>query len=113
MGQLSQKPPTCVASRAKAAERVIAFLRSRHPHKMHESVAALTGVSVHTIRKMEERCSAPSLPVFFALGKAYGAEFVHAVSGWRWLDEAARDEKLEDLARDRARIDEEIRALSP
>lgn len=113
MGQLSQKPSTHVASRERLAERVIAFLRRKHPQKMPEAVAAETGVSAHTIRKMEERLSAPSAAVFVALGDAYGAEFLHAVTGWRWLDGAHRAEKLAALEARRARLEEELRALSP
>lgn len=113
MGQSSQKPPTHVASREKLAERVIAFLRRKHPHKMPEAVAAETGVSAHTIRKMEERLSAPSAVVLVALGSAYGPEFVHSVTGWRWLDAESRAEQRQELARERARIDQQIRALSP
>jgi DNA-binding XRE family transcriptional regulator len=113
MGQLSQKPPTSVASRERLAERVIAFLRRKHPHKMPDAVAAETGVSAHTIRKMEERASAPSLAVFLALGHAYGPEFLHAVSGWRWLDAESRAEKLNQIEARKQRLEDELRALSP
>lgn len=111
MGQLSNKSSTSVASRERLAERVIAFLRRRHPVKMPEAVAAETGISAHTIRKMEERASAPSLAVFIALGSAYGPEFLHAVSGWRWLDAESRAEKLAAIEARRARLEEELRAI--
>lgn len=118
MGQLSQKHPTCVVSRQKPADRevlaqrVIAFLRTMHPHKMPESVAALTGISPHTIRKLEERHSAPSAVVLDAMGEAYGPEFLHAVFGWRWLDAYSRAQKLNEIDARRMRIEEDQRALA-
>lgn len=112
MGQLSQKKSTDVGSdRTTVAERVVAFLRTRHPHKMAECVAAETGINAGTIRKLEERLSAPSLAVFGRLGCAYGPEFLHAVFGWDWLDRDVRENKLRELESRRAQLDEQLNAL--
>lgn len=90
MGHVSHRRPTSVAhERTCVADRVLAFLRARYPMKMHEAVAADCRVSIATIRKLEERGSAPSLPLFWRMADAYGPAFVHAVFGFAWLDEAA------------------------
>lgn len=100
-------------NRTVVADRVLAFLRARHPQKMAECVAAETGINVHTIRKLEERSSAPSITTFMLLGAAYGPEFLHAVSGWDWLNENVRARRIADLEARRALLDQELRALAP
>ena len=98
MGHVSRRRPTTVASeRTTVAERVLAYLRQRYPLKMPEAVAADIGVSVATIRKLEERASAPSLAVFWRMADVYGAAFLYAAFGFEWLDALAGEQKALQL----------------
>lgn len=92
------KNTTTVASkRLDVAEKTFAFLRRLYPYKLYENVAADLGCSAGTIRKMEERGSAPSLPMFCRMVDAYGPPFLYAVTGWEWLDPSLREERLVEL----------------
>lgn len=84
-----RRPTSVLGERTTVAERVLAYLRDRYPLKMPEAVAADLGVSIATIRKLDERNSAPSLPLFGRMINAYGPAFAHAVFGCAWLNEAA------------------------
>jgi hypothetical protein len=113
MRQLWMKRKTVAHMRETVAERVVEFLRARHPSKTAECVAAETGLNVHTLRKLIERQSAPSLATFGRLGAVYGSPFVSAVFEWDWLDadkadaENDRIEKMISELRERQR---ELRA---
>jgi hypothetical protein len=66
---------------------------------MPEYVARDTGINIHTIRKLEERLSAPSLPIFFALFETYGLDFLSCVAESEFFDRemrAASQRALED-----------------
>ncbi|GLK69208.1 hypothetical protein GCM10008179_28460 [Hansschlegelia plantiphila] len=86
-------------------ERVVAFLRSRHPTKMPEAVEADTGIAAATVRKWP--ASAPSFAAFLRLVGAYGPELLCACmeAPPAWLDDAARRER-------RARVTAQIADLS-
>jgi len=104
MRQLWVKRRTVVQNRAGVAERVVDFLRSRHPAKTAESVSAETGINIHTVRKLIDRTSAPSLATFGRLGAVYGLEFVSKVFEWDWLD-------AEKVEAEEARIEQQIAEL--
>ena len=71
-------PATAGADRSAIAERILAFLRARHPSKMADCVSAETGVSANTIRALDERGSAPSVAILYRLSAAYGPDFLAA-----------------------------------
>ncbi len=104
-GQLS---PAC-------AERAIAFLRDRHPHKTAEEVAATTGarVSAGTVKKWLSRVSAPSFVATLALISAYGPEFLTAVliNPPEWLTAARRAEEQAALEAEQNRISTALKRL--
>lgn len=98
-----------------ASERVVAFLRGRHPHRTADEVAAATRgrVPAETVRGWIRRASAPSWQAGLALVAAYGPEFLAAALGDApgWLDAAARAEKLAALEAEQARVAAEILSL--
>lgn len=79
------------------SSKAFAFFRRIYPQKMHENVAADIGCSPATLRKMEDRGSAPSLPMFCRMVDAYGPSFLLAVTGWKWLDANVREAKTAAL----------------
>ncbi|WP_156295605.1 hypothetical protein [Methylobacterium aquaticum] len=100
-GQLSGVDRTTVA------ERIVAFLRSRHPFKTAEFAAAETNLKAETIQKILDRVSMPSGVTLIYLVGAYGPEFLAAAMGDRapqWLTAAGQDAEL-------ARLDAEMAAL--
>lgn len=108
-GQLSPKSgplsPAC-------AERCVAFLRQRHPHKTPEAVEAATGgaVPADTVKKWLARASAPGFRACFALIGAYGPDFIAAVMERPpdWLCDSLRAERLRQLSAQQAAIAAEI-----
>jgi hypothetical protein len=98
------------------AERVVLFLRARHPAKTAEEVEAATfgRVSSATAKKWLAGVSNPSFFGCIALISAYGPEFLAAVmdDAPAWLSEAARAEKLAGLETEQARIAAAIAALN-
>jgi hypothetical protein len=98
------------------SERVIAFLRARHPTKTAEEIEAATRgrVGAGTAKKWLSRVSAPSFIACLALIQAYGPEFLAAVMDEHpaWLSAAARAERLAKLEREQIRIAREIGNLS-
>lgn len=105
-GQLS---PAC-------ADRVVDFLRARHPAKTAEEIEAATGgrVSSATAKKWLSRASAPSFFACLALISAYGPAFLAAVMDDQpdWLNAAARAQRLAGLEAEARRIDAERVGLS-
>lgn len=86
-------------SRTDVGDRVIAFLRQRHPSKTPDHVAVETGVPAGTIQKWLDRGSAPSVAHYCRLWLAYGPEFLVATAGQApaWLDAAHRAEEATRL----------------
>lgn len=99
-GQLS------ATDRTTAAERVVGFLRKRHPVKTADCVSAETGINADTVQKWIDRCSMPSGLGLFVLVGVYGPDFLCSIfeSPPVWLSRAASDERLK-------RIEDEIAAL--
>lgn len=119
MGQSSTKRGQISSKRGQlspeCAERVIAFLRSRHPSKTAEEIEAATHgrVSGATAKKWLSRVSAPSFFACIALISAYGPAFLAAVMDEQpaWLSAAARAERLAELEAEQERIAGEIGRL--
>lgn len=102
--QIRQTPASV---RSGAAERIIAFLRSRYPTKTADNVAADTGLGAPTVQTWIDRCTAPNIVGIIALTSAYGPDFLTACMGERapaWLSAAHREAEA-------ARIDREIEEL--
>ncbi len=105
------KNTTLVGRRLDLSDRVVAFLRHRHGAKWAECASAATRWSISAFRKLEERGSAPSMPMLDDLGAAYGAEFVaSAFPAWRFMAPAVnamRQDRLEsDIAAKRREIEQ-------
>lgn len=83
------------AARTNVGERVIAFLRQRHPIKTADNVAADSGVPAGTVQKWLDRGSAPSVVHFARLVSAYGPDVAALAfaSPPAWLDHAQRTER--------------------
>lgn len=103
MEQSRTKRSTSVGqiTRTDVGERVVAYLRARHQTKWHERVACELDVSVHRIKRLDERKSAPSADLFVRMMLRYGPDFVKAVvtpaCTPRWLDAGHRAETLDAL----------------
>ena len=113
MRQSRAKHPTTVGKqRSDISERVVAFLRHRHPAKWADSAAAELNVSRSTLSKLEERGSAPSLALFGRMGAVYGPEFIaYVFPAWSWLSPIGRAERQERLESEIAERLEELSAL--
>lgn len=103
------------ASQTDVAERIIAFLRRRHPLKTADSVAVETGVPAGTVQKWLDRGSAPSVPHFLRLAGAYGPDFlcVGFSAAPAWLDRAVREERAAQLKAEIAAREAMLARLSP
>ena len=88
------------------AARIAMFLRSVHPTKTADNVAADTGIPAKTVAKYLDRGSAPGALAFCRLMQAYGAPFACAAmeNPPAWLNAAARED-------DQRRLRAEIAAL--
>lgn len=114
MGQSRRAARTSVfEDRTDVAGRVVAFLRGLYPQKWADCVAADLGVSVHTIRKLEERGSAPSLALFSRMVLAYGPAVMCAALPEvpEWLGDAERTARLSALEAEQARLQAKIDAV--
>lgn len=83
-------------------DRLVTFLRRRHPHKTAAAVAADTGIEAATVRKwLETGNIVPSGGAVFRLILAYGPEFLCAVTPTApaWLQRAAKTEEQERAKR--------------
>jgi hypothetical protein len=91
-----------------ARDRLVAYLRKRHPTKTSEAIAAETGVmSPAAARKMLNHRSGPSFDNFLALTRTYRAEFLVAVMG----SDAPESLQLAALAERRQRYEEGVAEL--
>ncbi|MFN3891965.1 MAG: hypothetical protein ACK4MV_16340 [Beijerinckiaceae bacterium] len=103
--------------RTVVADRIVAFLRDRHPAKMPENVEADTGIPAETVSQWEQRGSAPSIAAAFRLFNAYGPEFLVAAMGDSapdWLRKgaiAAEIEQRQRVLEEGAQRIEELRAM--
>lgn len=101
--------------RAHVARRVGDFLRGLYSADWAKSVARDLDVSVHTVRKLDERDSAPSLAQFKRMVKAYGPEAVAALfddsDAPEWLSDAVRQHRLSVLEAKRAELEARIEDL--
>lgn len=94
-------------------ERVVAYLRTRHPAKTVEHVAAETGVPANTIKTWLDRGTAPRADHYCRLWLAYGPSFLAATAGCApaWLDQANRDEAATRLKAEIATREEALKGL--
>lgn len=107
MEQSRRKATTAVGEdRTVVADRLVSFLRARHPVKTAENVAADTGIAAATVARWLDRGSAPSILQLGKLVGAYDAEVLCAIldSPPAWLVDAARQEE-------RRRIERQIAVL--
>lgn len=104
LGQLSQNFGQLSEA---CADRVVAFLRARHPAKTAEAVAAETGLGTDRIRKWLDRGSKPSCAACFIMIAVYGPEFLSAVMDRppAWIATAARAARREQLRAELADIE--------
>ncbi len=102
-----------VKSSNDVAERIVDFLKYRHPVKTAEAVAAETGIAVSTTSKWLEGLTVPGGVSFLRLVGAYGPEFLCATMGAApdWLTAAARAERQAALEAEHARIEAEMARL--
>lgn len=105
--QLSVRSSTIVG------ERVVSFLRSIHPVKTTESVAAETGISSSTVAKWLERSSVPGGLAILRLAAAYGPEFLVAVypKAPAWLRDSHRRYRIEQIERQQEALERELEGL--
>lgn len=103
----------CITT-ASVGERVVQFLRSRHPAKTADNVAAETGIPFGTIAKWLERSSPPGTVAILRLAAAYGPEFLLAAypKAPAWLDAAARAQRLAALDAQLAALEAERSELT-
>lgn len=112
MRQSRVKSPTVVGARSEISDRIVAFLRARHPAKWADAAAAELRVSRSTLAKLEERGSAPSLALFGRMGAVYGPDFIASVfPAWSWLTPIGRAERQARLESEIAERLEELSAL--
>ena len=96
------------------AERISAFLRSRHPLKTPQSVESETGVPAATVRKWLEQGNAPSGSAYDALVRRYGADFlcaVHPEHAGTWFAAVAKQQRQARLERRAADLRRELAEL--
>lgn len=99
MRHSSEKKPTPVdVDATTVAERVVAFIKRKHPRKTAQCVAIDTKCSVDQVEKWIERASVPNGVAMLRLTAAYGPQFLaEVVPGFAWLDEAALNERQREL----------------
>lgn len=79
--------------RQSLGERVVTFLRARHPMKTADNVAADTGIPVNTVKTWLNRASAPDGDGYTKLWVAYGLDFLAALPDVQppWLQDIRRE----------------------
>ena len=99
-----------VKTPGEMAKRVAQFLRSAHPRKTADAVAADTGISTKTISTWLDGSSCPGGFAFARLIAAYGPDFLNAVlpEPPRWLAKARDAQRVLELE---ASIDAQQREL--
>ena len=115
MGKSRVSSPAVVGSeRTDVAERVVEFLRRRHPVKPAECIASSVCISVSTAQKWIERSSAPSSWMLVKMIHHYGPEFLAAVMGElapEWLNESAHTERRARIAANIQKLQAELDAI--
>jgi hypothetical protein len=82
------------------AKSIADYLRSKHPVKTAESVAADTGCTVAAVKRWIYSDSAPSCACLFKLIQAYGPDILAAVlPPSSWIERARDEIKHETLMR--------------
>lgn len=89
------------------------FLRSKHPLKTAQCVAAETGISFKTVHSWLCGNSKPGWHHTLALIGAYGPEFLAAVCPQSrvWIEPARKLEELRQLEMERVRLNQRIKEL--
>lgn len=116
MGQSRKSTRTNVSDdRASVSERLIGFLRRVYPSDWSKNVARDLDASVHTVRKLDERGSAPSLALFKRMVREYGPETISTLfddgEAPEWLSDTVRAWRLAQLESEMSRIQERIDGL--
>lgn len=95
------------------AERVVAFLKQKHPDNTAKAVARRTDISRDTVAKWIERGSAPNAEGMARLICVYRADFLIAVLGGaeQWLAVAAWHERRATYEADQAAFEAEMGAV--
>ncbi len=99
-------------------ERVVAFLRARHPVKTADHVAARANIRLNTVKTWLQRGSAPDADGYTALWLAYGPEFLVAALGLppsrlpAWLKKALRDQRAAELKAEIAVLEAKLAGVS-
>lgn len=97
-------------------ERVVAFLRRRHPLKTADHVAAATGIPVNTVKTWLQRASAPDAEGYTALWIAYGPDFLGVLAGGRaptWLVDLRRAHDAKQLKAEIAALEAKLAEVRP
>lgn len=104
IGQLSGLDQTVVA------ERVVAFIRHRHPHNTAKCVAREASIPRETVAKWIERGSAPNAESLLRLISVYRTDLLIALLGGadQWLAVAAWHERRARFEADQAAFEAEM-----
>lgn len=101
--------------RASVSERLVGFLRNLYPSDWSKNVARDLEASVHTVSKLDERGSAPSLALFRRMVREYGPEAIAVLfddgDSPEWLSDTVRAWRLAQLERQMSAIQERIDGL--
>jgi len=116
MGQSRKSVRTNVSDdRASVSERVVGLLRNLYPSDWSKNVARDLEASVHTVRKLDERGSAPSLALFKRMVREYGPEALAVLfddeDSPEWLSDTVRAWRLAKLEHEMAAIQGRIENL--
>lgn len=96
-----------------SADGLSGFLRAKHPSDTVFWVSSLTGIEPDTVRAWLRGICLPQLRHLMPLMTIYGPPLLAAVwpNAPRWLDDAVRQSRLEELEQEQERRAEEIRRL--
>lgn len=90
-------------------QRLCRFLRSIHPAKTAERVAADTGLPITTVARWMEREGSPSAPALLRLASVYGPDVLAAVAPeLPWLAVAVKVTRAATLRGALAEVEAEI-----
>lgn len=95
---------------AHVAERVVAFLKQRHPHGTAKYVSRETDLPRHTVAKWIERGSAPNAEGLIRLIRTYRTDLLIALLGGAepWLAVAAWHERRARFEAEQAAFEAEM-----